>query len=313
MLNNQELRNLSQISAIRSTFQIFLDWGLLLIIYTLNIYYPHPFLILVSIPFIARQQMAFLVLLHDGAHGRLYKSHRVNDFMTQFFLGSPVFFSLRLYRRTHLKHHRIPLMPEDPDISLTGGYPINAKSFRRKLLRDLLGISYFKFMAHFMKYKKKQGKKSSETEVQGEKQTENFFLSSFFLTCTGLLINGSLFFMAYHQGHPLLYFVLWWVPIFTILQVYLRIRGITEHAGYKAGPDQLALSRTVVNPMETFFFSPNGVNYHIEHHAYPSVPFFNLPKVHRMLSERGSLPVKNVYQSYREVVRELVHTENEPT
>ncbi len=305
MLNNQELRQLSQISGFRSTLQIFMDWGLLLTIYVLNLIYPHPVTIILSLPFMARQQMALLVLMHDGSHSRLYSKPWLNDLMTQFFTGGPVFFSLKLYRKTHLKHHRHPLEPDDPDISLTGGFPISAKSLRRKLLRDLSGISYFKFMSHFFKLKRSQKAKAKQ-EAAPRQRSDSFFLSNAFLVPSGLLINGSLFAMAYFSGHPLLYFVLWWLPLITILQVYLRIRGITEHAGYQPGPDQLALSRTVISPCETFFFSPNSVNYHIEHHAYPSIPFYNLPKAHALMSERGSLPPKNVYRSYRQVLKEVI-------
>jgi fatty acid desaturase len=305
MLTHQELKDLSQVSGLRSTLQIIFDWAILLSIYSYNLFYPNPFLIALSLPFMARQQMALLVLLHDGSHMRLYHRPKINDFVTQFFMGSPVFFSLRLYRKTHLKHHRHPLEPDDPDLNLTGGYPVPAKSFRRKILRDLSGISYFKFMAHFIRFKKAGHKKVSSEPAHAEKN-ENFFVSDPFIYGAGLVVNGGLFALAWYAGRPLLYFVLWWLPLITILQLYLRIRGITEHAGYQPGQDQKALSRTVINPVETFFFSPNSVNYHIEHHAYPSVPFHNLHKVHWLMSERGSLPKANVYKTYRDVVKELV-------
>jgi fatty acid desaturase len=162
-------------------------------------------------------------------------------------------------------------------------------------------------MLHFIRFKK-AGQKKVSTEVT-EKHHENFFLSDLFLYGAGIVINGGLFALAWYAGRPLMYLVMWWLPLITILQVYLRIRGITEHAGYQAGPDQKALSRTVINPIETFFFSPNSVNYHIEHHAYPSVPFYNLHKVHGLLEERGSLPKGNVYRTYRDVVKELITKE----
>jgi fatty acid desaturase len=31
---------------------------------------------------------------------------------------------------------------------------------------------------------------------------------------------------------------------------------------------------------------PHGINYHLEHHLYPSVPFFNLPALSRQLAQR---------------------------
>lgn len=307
MLTNQELREFSKVSGLHSTMQIAIDWIVMLGLYSLNLASPHPLTIILSIPFMARQQMALLVLMHDGSHSRLYHSPKMNDFMTQFFLGGPVFFSLKLYRKTHLKHHRIPLQPDDPDITLTGGYPVDGKSFKRKIMRDLLGISYFKFMSHFFKLKKvKEKSEHAQNESARDHRSESFFLSNTFIIGSGILVHGLLFGLALAFKHPLLYFVLWWIPLVTILQVYLRIRGITEHAGYQPGDNQLVISRTVLSPIETFFFSPNSVNYHIEHHAYPSVPFYNLPKVHKLMSERGSLPKANVYQSYRQVVQELV-------
>ena len=60
--------------------------------------------------------------------------------------------SMESYKRLHLKHHLDPLVADDPDLSLIGGYPIGRASFRRKLVRDLLGISYFKVHPIFYLY-----------------------------------------------------------------------------------------------------------------------------------------------------------------
>ncbi|WP_425402017.1 fatty acid desaturase [Hahella ganghwensis] len=34
-------------------------------------------------------------------------------------------------------------------------------------------------------------------------------------------------------------------------------------------------------------FAPHGVNYHCEHHAMPTVPAYHLPRMHKLLKERG--------------------------
>jgi fatty acid desaturase len=34
-----------------------------------------------------------------------------------------------------------------------------------------------------------------------------------------------------------------------------------------------------------FFFAPKQVNYHLEHHLYPSIPFYYLPRVHAVLRQ----------------------------
>jgi fatty acid desaturase len=35
--------------------------------------------------------------------------------------------------------------------------------------------------------------------------------------------------------------------------------------------------------------APNRVNFHLEHHLLMTVPHYNLPRLHRMLTERGAL------------------------
>jgi fatty acid desaturase len=36
---------------------------------------------------------------------------------------------------------------------------------------------------------------------------------------------------------------------------------------------------------ERLIFCPGNVNYHLAHHLFPSVPFFNLPRLHRRLMQ----------------------------
>jgi fatty acid desaturase len=36
---------------------------------------------------------------------------------------------------------------------------------------------------------------------------------------------------------------------------------------------------------ERAFFAPHNVNYHLEHHLYPGVPFYNLPELHKALMQ----------------------------
>jgi fatty acid desaturase len=38
--------------------------------------------------------------------------------------------------------------------------------------------------------------------------------------------------------------------------------------------------------LESIFILPRNVGYHIEHHWYPSVPFYRLPELHQHLMAR---------------------------
>jgi len=44
----------------------------------------------------------------------------------------------------------------------------------------------------------------------------------------------------------------------------------------------------------------------MEHHQYPSVPYHRLPEVHRLMKERNTLPLQNLYFGYSKVISELI-------
>lgn len=56
-----------------------------------------------------------------------------------------------------------------------------------------------------------------------------------------------------------------------------------DHAGTTDGPFRNAWSRT--SPFMTLVYF--GANYHLEHHLYPGVPCYRLPKVHALLRDSG--------------------------
>ena len=50
--------------------------------------------------------------------------------------------------------------------------------------------------------------------------------------------------------------------------------------------------------------APNGVNYHLEHHLLMTVPHYNLPRLHRLLRDRGVLDGALVAHGYWSVLRD---------
>ncbi len=75
-----------------------------------------------------------------------------------------------------------------------------------------------------------------------------------------------------------------------------NLRGIAEH-GMTTGGNEMTDTRTVAtNPVLSFLMC--NINYHIEHHLYPGVPWYNLPKVHKLLQEEYQSAGSSVYTSY---------------
>ena len=103
--------------------------------------FPNIFTLLLAGMLIGSRQLGLLILMHDAAHGILFKSPKLNHFFGQWLCGIPMLADLTTYRPYHLKHHKHVLTQKDPDLVLTGHYPIPKASLKRKLMRDISGKS----------------------------------------------------------------------------------------------------------------------------------------------------------------------------
>jgi fatty acid desaturase len=72
----------------------------------------------------------------------------------------------------------------------------------------------------------------------------------------------------------------------TVLMVLLRLRGLAEHHGV-ANEHTLDNARSVAPSwIERAVIAPCNVSYHLEHHLFPSVPFYNLGRLHALLMQQ---------------------------
>ncbi len=86
------------------------------------------------------------------------------------------------------------------------------------------------------------------------------------------------------------YLILWLLPLLTLLQPILRFRAICEHGAVNDLDNPMKASRTNTGPAWIrFLLFPHSVNFHIEHHLYPSIPHYNLAECHKELAVRGLL------------------------
>jgi fatty acid desaturase len=76
----------------------------------------------------------------------------------------------------------------------------------------------------------------------------------------------------------------------------LNVRGVAEHM-LTRGDDVFSSTRTVLSNAPVRFFM-NNLNFHLEHHLVPSVPWYNLPRLHALLREDLAAAVAPVTRSY---------------
>ncbi len=88
--------------------------------------------------------------------------------------------------------------------------------------------------------------------------------------------------------------------------------GITQHAGLREDVlDHRLNTRTVyINPVFRFLYL--NMNYHVEHHIFPTVPYYNLPALHREIKAYLPPPRPSMFAAYREVFHALRELRRDP-
>ena len=109
-----------------------------------------------------------------------------------------------------------------------------------------------------------------------------------------------------------------WIPLMLIglPRLYgcwhMVLCGLLQHGGLAEDVlDHRLNSRTVhLNPFSRFIYW--NMNYHVEHHMFPMVPYHALPKLHEIIKD--DLPPANTsfYDAYREMIPVLRRQKLEP-
>jgi len=89
--------------------------------------------------------------------------------------------------------------------------------------------------------------------------------------------------------------------------------GVTQHAGLKEDVlDHRLSTRTVLmNPLFRFLYL--NMNYHIEHHMFPAVPYYHLPRLHAEVRDQLPEPMPNTIATYKEIVHAFRMQAEDPT
>jgi fatty acid desaturase len=93
----------------------------------------------------------------------------------------------------------------------------------------------------------------------------------------------------------------------------LIVFGITQHAGLDEDVlDHRLNSRTVMmNPVFRFLYL--NMNYHVEHHMFPMVPYHALPALHEAVKADCPTPYRGLIDAYREIIPTLWRQRRDPS
>ena len=99
-----------------------------------------------------------------------------------------------------------------------------------------------------------------------------------------------------------------WLPILLVGTPRLYgawhhvMTGLMQHGGLADNVlDHRMNSRTVyINPISQFIYW--NMNYHIEHHMFPMVPYHALPRLHELIKDDLPAPTKSIWACYAEMI-----------
>jgi fatty acid desaturase len=91
------------------------------------------------------------------------------------------------------------------------------------------------------------------------------------------------------------------------------LTGLTQHAGLAEDTlDHRLNSRTVqLNPISRFVYW--NMNYHVEHHMFPMVPYHALPELHAAMRADCPPAYRGLWAAYREIVPAVLRQLKDPT
>ena len=229
---------------------------------------------------IATRINALGVVIHEGSHGFLARSRRLNDRLCNLGAAWWTINSVEEYRPTHRLHHRYLGEERDPD---RPSYllPERRGALAGLILKDLLAVTAVKRALVLV-----SGSRDEEGAETGSSAWKQILLGK---SAVQLVVLGQfLLFQGLWRGIAW-YVVFWLVPILCVYPLILRLKTITEHFDPRFWEDdaRLWVARTSFAGRLQNHLIGARMEYHFEHHVLPNVPFRGLEELHRRLEDTG--------------------------
>ena len=212
--------------------------------------------------------LVFLFTLeHEATHKTPFENPWANE-VVGYLCGLILLLPFQWFRYFHLAHHRHTNDPDkDPEL-LSGAKP----ETRLALIWHVSGFPYWIGMGRkvwrnaFGENRDIYVPPSAKPRVKHEAR-----VMIGIYTCLGVFC---LF-------NPILIW-LWVIPVM-IGQPFLRLYLLAEHGRCAFVANMLENTRTTYTNVIIRFLAWN-MPYHIEHHSFPNVPFYNLPKLNELMA-----------------------------
>ena len=238
---------------------------------------------------------------HECGHGTAFRTAWLNDLVYQL-ASFQVMRRPTVWRWSHARHHSDTLITgRDPEIQVQ--VPLRPLA----VLLDFIGLKLAP--TEFVKSIVNACGRMIEEEQTFIPKSEwprvireaRIWLATFAAAAGAAVVTGS------------------WVPLFLVglPSIYggwlYNFYGLTQHACLPENVlDHRLNSRTVLrNPISRFLYW--NMNYHIEHHMFPTVPYHALPRLHEAIKADCPPVYESLWAAYREIIPALWRQWRDPS
>ena len=243
---------------------------------------------------------------HECGHRTAFKTRKLNDFF--YYIASFLnnFEPIR-WRWSHSLHHSYTASVDPHDFEVDESI-FSKYSLLTFLIRFIPGY-YFLILHKSLHLEIIKHALGIETKVMKEcipeeKKSVCIFSSRIFVLLWILIV---IFSISLESLIPIFLFL---IPKFFIS--LNAVWGLTQHMGLKEdSKDHRESTRSVrLNPIFSFIYWK--MEYHIEHHMFPMVPSYNLPKLHEIIKDQLPKP-QTLLEAYKEIIPAVIKKSKDPS
>jgi fatty acid desaturase len=241
------------------------------------------------------------VQVHEASHGLLLPGRKWNDIYCNILFGALGLQDVETYRLTHGMHHANLHTEKDPDLAIYTQNIGSTRAIIKAFSGDLFLCSVLRRTRQVHSFLKENGMAHERPPIYCSvaKATAQALIAAIYVYYCGAW--GIIF----YAGSYLL-------GLLGIFPVLVRIRTVVQHYSDELNNRRDAapapfISRTTVAPILEFLLVGARMDYHFEHHLYPTVPYYNLRRMHARLVAAGlfapdglasGLRTENYFQTY---------------
>jgi fatty acid desaturase len=252
------------------------DWLVIVGTFVLVAWIDHPLFYALAVFPLGSRQQALGALFHDASHHLVCRNRMRNDVLGNLLSAFPLGLTLDGYRRYHLIHHRQLGTQNDPEnhhkrTLPQWDLPIQLPRVVGHFVSDLLGAG----VPHLL----------AAAQLTRPLWQHAAALFGFWLVVAAIFVKLKMLWIP----------VLWVISIATVFWSGVRFRIFTEHLGL-SDTHRLRIPTWLV-----WFWMPHNIGLHWEHHHFPGVPFYHLPKVRQALPQPHLTELWQLWTDFREL------------